>query len=324
MSLRRGIASLLERGAAGTPGRWEKLMGDESFIRLSRPLRLPQTAKVVGVGGATIGGSGRTPLAITVADALASRGVRVAVVGHAYGAHPRYARVVRGDDGMSTVGDEAMLAAQCLSPRVPVVVAPSRQEAVSLAAEMADTIVVDRLFQTHPAPLAYSVLSVEAGAPWGSGRLVPWGDLLAPRAALISMSDEVVEMGGRDAKREFSAIIEAGVRRPLSALSGRRVGLITVVARPKRVLEMLDVQGIVPVKHLAFHDHGGSSPLPTSTLGAMTRKLRIDLWLVDPKSALHLPAENWGPVAMLDVRWHLSEALVQRIVDATSFGHRGP
>src|SRR5260221_5377530 len=80
-----------------------------------RPLDIPDRVPMIGVGGATLGGSGKTPVAIAIARALAARGERVALVGHAYRARPHCARVVAISDDVREVGDEALLASQELT-----------------------------------------------------------------------------------------------------------------------------------------------------------------------------------------------------------------
>ena len=81
-----------------------------------RRLDLPPRTRVITVGGATLGGSGKTPLAMACAAELAARGARVALVGHAYRANPRAARIVVPNDSLQEVGDEALLAARTLGP----------------------------------------------------------------------------------------------------------------------------------------------------------------------------------------------------------------
>src|SRR5271155_2411411 len=85
--------------------------GEVSTRTLVRTLVVPGHVRVVAVGGATLGGSGKTPLAIACARELARQGARVAFVGHAYRARPGRARVVLPSDALDEVGDEALVAA---------------------------------------------------------------------------------------------------------------------------------------------------------------------------------------------------------------------
>src|SRR5580700_9814061 len=135
--------------------------------RVVRSLEVPRGVRVVAVGGATLGGSGKTPLAIACARELAACGARVALVGHAYRARPGRARRALPDDGLAEVGDEALLAARSLGSEVPVVVAPSRSLAVAEAARQADVLVLDGVLQIAPVRAALALLAVAAVEPWG-------------------------------------------------------------------------------------------------------------------------------------------------------------
>jgi hypothetical protein len=128
-------------------------------------------ARVIAVGGSTLGGSGKTPLAIACADALHRAGERVALVGHAYRGRPGRPRFVSVGDDVGEVGDEALECAARLAPYgVPVVVAETRQRALDLALEVADVAVVDGLGQAKPRRASLALLAVDAASPWGAGR----------------------------------------------------------------------------------------------------------------------------------------------------------
>lgn len=171
----------------------QRLLERSTFRRLALPRGVP----VVAVGGATFGGSGKTPLAIACAAELARAGARVVLVGHAYRADPRTPRVVRPDDALEHVGDEALLAARALDPLgARVVVAPSRAHAIALGARVADVLVIDGVAQLAPSPAALALLALDAADPWGGRpRLPPLGRLRAPRSTLIAACDAVVPLG---------------------------------------------------------------------------------------------------------------------------------
>jgi tetraacyldisaccharide 4'-kinase len=170
------LARALEHGAyagplARTLGRvWEHTLGRAVVRRLTWPSHV----RVIAVGGATLGGSGKTPLAIACAAELAAAGASVAFVGHAYRATPGRARVVSGADPVGEVGDEALLAARTLGPAgVPVVVAPRRSDAVALAARISNVLVLDGVAQTTPDRASLALLAVDASEPWGRAVALP-------------------------------------------------------------------------------------------------------------------------------------------------------
>jgi tetraacyldisaccharide 4'-kinase len=281
---------------------------------LVRTLRIPDGARVVAVGGATLGGSGKTPLAIACARELARQGARVALVGHAYRARPGRARVVRPGDALREVGDEALLAARALEPiGVPVVVAPSRARAIALAARDAEVLVLDGVLQTSPVRVSLALLAVDAEEPWGHAQAVPpRGDLRAPIAALLAASDLVVAVGenSSDARIVSDGAHLGGTFLSWEALRSLRVGLACAIARPDRVSRFLGRRGIMPVATAFVRDHAA---IPARILRAHRR--RVDVWLATPKCALHVDP-TCAPMATLEHELVCSGALCARLFAA--------
>lgn len=255
-----------------------------------RALALPRGVRVVAVGGATLGGSGKTPLAVACARVLAGQGARVVLVGHAYRARPGRARVVATGNLAADVGDEALVSARALSAvGVPVVVAPSRAGAVAFAAGLGDVLVLDGVLQTAPVRASLALLAVDAGQPWGAGHVPPRGDLRAPIGALLAAADAVVTVGDDGEARATSggAWLD-GALVGWDELARRRVGLACALARPSRLLGFLHRRGVVPVAVVRARDHGVLVPR------SLDDGAGVDLWLATAKCAsacaLHLPA----------------------------------
>jgi tetraacyldisaccharide 4'-kinase len=313
-TLRRSIARRLESASSSTerPSRWESLLSRTELASPLRALALPAQAAVVGVGGATLGGSGRTPVAIALVSALADRGLRVALIAHGHGARALGGVCTVGSESaIDDVGDEALIAARALGDRATVLVAQARGEAMAHAAKTHDVLVVDRLLQTSPARLARSLLVVDRDAPWGSGRMIPFGDLSAPRAALLQACDEVVSIGSNDATSVVLGFLHDRRIRSAESLRDVRIGLVTSLARPHRVVASLGALELHPVVHVERDDHGRGSAGEVRRLSALARRARVDLWLLDAKSAMHL--DLGGLAATIDHRVVLSPAIVDRV-----------
>ncbi|GMV13784.1 MAG: hypothetical protein AMXMBFR56_20080 [Polyangiaceae bacterium] len=284
--LRRRVAQALERGALGGPvartlgSLWARAADS------ARPVRLPPGVRVVGVGGATLGGSGKTPLVLALARELA-RTRRVAVVASAYSARVRAPRVVRPSDDVGLVGDEALWLARAL-PSVPVIVGKDRTEALALAARDVELVIVDGLLQARPERLACSLLVLDERQPWGSGRCPPAGDLRAAPGELLARADAVVMPRGS----LLGARTDQGELLSVAALRGRRLGLALAIARPERVLRDLRAQGVEPELVATQADHG-RFPAPHAS--------DVEAWLTTPKCATKLGSRHGGaPVWVLE------------------------
>ena len=299
---------------------------------VARPLELPPAARVIGVGGAALGGSCKTPFAIALAQALAMRGAGVALVGHAYRARPGWPRVVGPKDAVAEVGDDAVFAARRLAGTgIDVVVGPSRQSATSFAARRASVIVVDGLLQTRPTRLARSLLLLDGEQRPEDGHCPPAGDYRAPLAALLRAADAPVVVAdelhvgcaGRaepaDAWFRLDGAIgpDAKIVR-LTDLAGMAVGLLLAIARPDRVVGALARRGVHPVATLAFPDHHRPTLTELDRATARTTH-RIDAWLTTGKCATKLPPFVAGaPVLALEHTLRLSDRLVDWV--ASSIG----
>ena len=319
--VRLRVARWLESGSLSVPltRAIARAHGVIAGRAVARPLRVPVNADasrpfIVTVGGATLGGSGKTRVAIACARELAACGARVALIGHAYRASIRRARVVLVSDTLEDVGDEALLCARALAgvANACVIVGPSRQAAVDHAASLApvvDALVIDGPLQLAPVRSSLALLALDAKSPWGAGALPPAGDLRAPRAALLAAADQVIEVDATPGGARLDG-------RPVRLVdlappgSGLRIGLFTALARPERLESALLGVGLVPEVVVRAPDHG---PI-TSSVERRLERAGVDLWLATGKCALHLEGLEGGlRVAILDGRLTLPPAVVRAV-----------
>ena len=278
----RRLESAPSSFSAGFRARWP------GVLPIVRRLEVSPRVRVLTVGGATLGGSGKTPLAIACAKALREGGARVAFVGHGYRAHARGPALVSPGD--SSFGDEAEEAARALVPfGVMVFAAARRERAVELASTRADVLVLDGPVNLEPRRADAALLAVDPEAPYGSGRCFPFGDLRAAPERLRAAVDRIVRVGAGEAAEARIVALRArtlsGEESPVS--SHRRVA--TGIARPGRFLEAVQAAGATIELHLERPDHD-VRPLPEGP------------WLVPAKNA-HWAWGSGGRRARADVAW---------------------
>jgi tetraacyldisaccharide 4'-kinase len=265
---------------------------------LVREITVPRDVRVIAVGGATLGGSGKTPVAIAWARREAKNNVHVALIGHAYRARPNVARVVSADDDVHAVGDEALVCARSLAGVAEVVVAPTRQMAVDFAvARGATVLVLDGVAQISPRRADVALLVTSS--PQHTNACPPAGDLRSPFPALKALADFVVRISDEDnfdlAEDEIGMrVISEGARAAngdvmsFEALSNMRVGLALSIAHPERVLRMLSRRGVVPVACAYVGDHAGSkirATIEQVSRGDASIGACIEAWLISEKCA---------------------------------------
>ncbi len=311
---REALAKRLEQGSAprGPVATYVHRWAERRWsAALCRPLEVPDGVCAIGVGGATLGGSGKTPLAIALCAALAARGHRVALVGHAYGASPGAPRIVTPAHDVREVGDEALEAADALAAHALVVVARSRSAATAFAAARAKVLVFDGLLQTRPQRLARSLLALDADAPWGAGCVPPFGDLRASPDALWEASDAVALLRDERAPRCMPPGALHNGPRPSAQLgwrlheasdraSGRtwrleeiapmRCGVLLGLARPDRILRALARRDVTPVCTVTWADHRLADETVLRRADREARRHRVQVWLTTAKCRTRLPA----------------------------------
>ena len=269
----------------------------------SRPVRLP--CRVVSVGNLVVGGSGKTPVAAWVASGLAGRGWPVAIASRGYGGRGAGAVEIVSDGRFvharaEVVGEEPMLLAG-LAPGVPVLVGRRRDTVGrrAVSAFDAQVLVLDDGFQHHR--LAKDVeLVTFSGAGLGCGAILPRGPLREPMRALsrahallvvdgpLPEADELRIARAAPFASRFTLLrrpawtrpLAGGAREPATQLAGRRVGLVSGIARPAALRETLRSLGAHVVAERAFPDHHSYRRADLAGLAA-----DAPLWITTEKDA---------------------------------------
>jgi tetraacyldisaccharide 4'-kinase len=228
-------------------------------------------ALVLSVGNIVVGGSGKTPTALWLAERLALRGRRTGIVARGYRKR-RPGVVIVGEAGRSLVapeegGDEAVMLARRFTG--PVVTGERRADAAALAcARFAlDTVVLDDGFQHRALARDADLVLATAGAErvWG----LPAGPLREPPAGL-RRARAILAVGASPPTLPGIPCFH-GVLRPtalvppardgvwgeesLEQLRGATVVAVAGVAGPSRFVATLRAAGATVADVLAFPDH---------------------------------------------------------------------
>lgn len=266
-----------------------RLVGRVATARLQKNNPYSSRLPVICIGNFTVGGSGKTPLALLVAKLVADEGLEPWYLSRGYGGRlPGPTRVDAALHGSVDVGDEPLL----LARRAPTVVSRDRSKGAqfieTIATPNAVIIMDDGLQNPSLAKdLVIAVISEDRG--FGNGRVIPAGPLRAPLDVQIGLADAIVVTGqGNSRNRALreplhtltpAPILSATTRASEDAadLDGRRVVAYAGIANPDRFFAMLESLGAIVVERRAFDDHHAFSDAQARDLIDIARRSSADL-----------------------------------------------
>jgi tetraacyldisaccharide 4'-kinase len=225
--------------------------------------RLP--VPVVVIGNITVGGSGKTPLAIALAAALAARGWHPGLVSRGYGAESSAPRAVTHDASAAKVGDEPLLLARTGFPVWIGVDRPRAARDLLAAHPDCDVIVTDDGLQHYALGRDVEIAVVDASRGLGNGLPLPAGPLRESRSRLREV-DAVVLLGGtvtgalgrefamRFTGNRFVRVDAMDTSVGAEAFRGPGVHALAGIGNPQRFFDQLNALGIAATCH-AFPDH---------------------------------------------------------------------
>ena len=220
--------------------------------------RLP----VICVGNFVVGGGGKTPTALAIADLLESLGRRPGFLTRGYGGRRRGPIKVDPDTHLATdVGDEPLL----LAARAPTVVARNRRAGAAMLADLGvDTIVMDDGFQNPALKKDLALVAVDAEVGVGNGMTFPAGPLRAPLSGQLAAADAIIRVGtGHGAETVVRAAARMGlpiinaVYEPVRkrGFKSRKYLAFAGIARPEKFFRTLEEAGVTVVITRQYADH---------------------------------------------------------------------
>ena len=209
---------------------------------------------VVCVGNLTAGGSGKTPIAIAIAEILRAKGHKPYFLTRGYGGTERGPALASRGHSAAVMGDEALL----LARTAPTIVARDRAAGAQLAREKGATVIVmDDGHQNFSIAKKLSLVVVDAETGFGNGYQIPAGPLREPVAqglaranAVILVGDSAPDLGGYS-----GPVLRAHLKAEGDAFAGKTAFAFAGIGRPEKFFASLEDSGATVTGNCFFPDH---------------------------------------------------------------------
>ena len=224
-----------------------------------RSTRFP--VPVIVVGNLTVGGTGKTPLVIWLADFLRQSGYRPGIVTRGYrGQSPVWPVSVKIDTAANLVGDEALLLAR--RSGCPVMAGPDRCASIRRLLEQdCNVIVSDDGLQHYRLRRDLEIAVIDGTRRFGNGLCLPAGPLREPVSRLKSVAFRIAngqpgkgELGMSLAPAGFYNLAEPSRHGSAVLLRATPVHAVAGIGNPERFFATLRSLGLKVIPH-PFPDH---------------------------------------------------------------------
>ncbi len=262
---------------------------------------------VIVIGNLTVGGTGKTPLIIWLAELLKREGFKPGIISRGYGGQAQsWPQWVDATSTADTVGDEALLIAR--QTACPMAVSPRRTDAAKLLLAQSDCNVVlsDDGLQHYALGRDIEIAVIDGDRRFGNGYCLPAGPLREPIERLRSV-DFVIVNGEKSEGQEFSmqmtgdmaVNLATGQQKTLSEFKAGRCHALAGIGNPDRFFNLLASAGLVCDTHsfpdhykfqasdILFSDASGEIPIPV----LMTEKDAVKCMAFAEEQHWHIPVK---------------------------------
>lgn len=230
-------------------------------IRKAKPYQAD--VPVICIGNLSVGGTGKTPVCLAVAKELFKIERNFFFLNHGYKAHLKNVLVDLEQHTAYDVGDEAIL----LACYAPTVVDNQRARGAQLAIRKgAKCILMDDGFQNPSLIKTFSFIVVDGKKGFANECVIPAGPLREPILKGLERADGIVLVGNDEwgvkfflQRNKIDLPLFTGhfkaKEKSLAPLKGKDVLAFAGIGRPQKFFDMLQENGIHPVKTEEFPDH---------------------------------------------------------------------
>ena len=217
---------------------------------------------VIIVGNISVGGTGKTPFVIWLAEKLKEADFRPGIISRGYGGKTeQYPQIVTPQSDPRLVGDEPLIISR--QSGCPMIVAPDRVAAARQLLKQFDCniIIADDGLQHYALARDIEIVIVDGKRLFGNQYCLPAGPLREPLSRLNQV-DFIVHNGAETpAKYTMTTSHDHAINlanpdqtKELSSFQNKMVHAIAGIGYPKRFFDQLEAYGL-SIKAHPFSDH---------------------------------------------------------------------
>lgn len=233
-------------------------------------------SKVISIGNISVGGSGKTPMAIFLNEALANRGFKTAIIEKGYKNELKNKEIIlaeKGKDSLDTVkiGDEPMMVWNNISNGTRLAVSKDKTSAaIAVTTKWPDTklIILDDGFQHIKLKRDIDLVLIDASLGM-KDKLMPLGRLREPYSSLrradivlFTKSDSIDAVDRekllkkvKDIKSDIKVFFSTIRFITSIPINDKKVFPVSAIYNPKHFHDKIKEAGGVFVKNMTFSDH---------------------------------------------------------------------
>ena len=218
------------------------------------------------IGNITIGGTGKTPFVIWLANHLVNKGLKVGVISSGYKSTSKTPEIVNKNSNANQVGDEAVLIAKYTDSIV--VSGGNRVDATKLLTSISinDIILHDDGLQHYKLERDYEIILVNSKNPFGNGLLLPAGPLREPKSRLEDADIVAYTNDNNESTYSIASVSNSVVNsvskesKNIEDFTSKKIHLVTGIASMEMIIENLISYKIqcIPHKYNDHHIYDGS------------------------------------------------------------------
>ena len=270
--------------------------------------------RVISVGNLTLGGTGKTPVVMMIAETLRGNGYKPGILSRGYGGNSKNEVNVVCDGekillSPETAGDEAVMMAQKLK-NVPVLVGSDRYQLGRYAIEYfgVDTLILDDGFQYLALKRDMNILLFDHQRPFGNGQLFPAGELREPKketcradfVCITRYSEASYPPGINEYLIKGLPVIKSTLRLDsllkfgdgknldIKELRDQPVAAFSGIANPDDFRKIIEQTGARLVYYHPFPDHHEYSPSDLKSIESSALKVGAKIILTTEKDGVKL------------------------------------